>query len=253
MKLNIDPAVFKQEPLTILLGEYGSVAQGTANENSDHDYMGVVLEPEEYVIGLEKYETKRVSDVPTGQKSLPGGTDTTYHSLRKFVSLCAQGNPTVGSVLHLPKYELLTEIGESLIASRDLFWSARAGHAYLGYLQSQIKSLLDPSRQRAELVEQFGYDTKFGYHAYRLGIQGVTYMRDKTPMLPLTGRNLSFAKEIRAGQVELESLLSVLDSVAGQLTEYLQDSTTIPDQPDYEAINVWLIEAHQAYWQWGVS
>ena len=40
---------------TIILGPSGSYAYGTFNENSDHDYKGVVIPPKEYYFGLEAF------------------------------------------------------------------------------------------------------------------------------------------------------------------------------------------------------
>jgi hypothetical protein len=241
-----------QDNLLILLGEYGSTAQGTATESSDHDYMGIVLETEEEVIGLGKYETKRVSDAAQGEKSKAGESDTTYHSLRKFASLAAAGNPTVGSLLHLPTYEVTSEIGEALILSRDIFWSKKAGRAYLGYLHSQIAALQGKRGQkRPDLEAEHGYDIKFAYHAYRLGVQGRRYMANGDVGIPLVGRSLDIAKNIRAGAYSYDDVMRLLSETESLLLSEL-DGTHAPDLPDYDKINEFLIEVHQGYWNYGI-
>lgn len=233
----------------ILLGEYGSVAQGTATPDSDHDYMGVFIETAEQVIGMETASTKRVSDAAKGEKSAPGSSDTTYHTLRKFCSLAAGGNPTIGSILFLPKYAPLTETGQRLIDMRDAFISRKAGEAYLGYMTAQIKAFAGTGRKnRVELVEQYGYDIKFAYHAYRLGVQGLTMLDEGFVPIPLGGSQLDYANDLRAGTEPLTAVLEELDFLVESLKKSL-DTTTLPEYADSGRINAFLVEAHQEHWQ----
>lgn len=240
-----------QPTVTILKGEYGSVAQGTAGPDSDHDYMAVILEPAEALLGLGKEESKRVSDAANGEKSAPGSQDTTFHGLRKFAQLAAGGNPTIGSILWLPRYDEISEAGEHLLSIREAFSSKKAGYAYLGYMDSQIKAFAETGRKnRVELVEKYGYDIKFGYHAYRLGVQGFTFMVDHRPMLPLLDAALQYANAIRAGEVEKDDLLETLTIVRNNLAEAI-DKTWLPDYPDKSKINEALEEIYLAYWEYG--
>jgi len=237
----------------ILLGEYGSVAQGTATADSDHDFMGIYMESPEEVIGLEETDSKRESDAKDGEKSKPGSTDTTYHTLRKFVKLAAGGNPTIGSILFLPEYKVLTSTGQHLLDIRDAFVSKKAGAAYLGYMDAQIKAFNETGRKnRAELVEQYGYDIKFGYHAYRLGIQGITMMRYGRPELPLLDGKLEYAKTIRAGKIEKDDLLETLEEVRWNLQKSI-DKSELPDYADKERINRFLVDEYQWYWDHGIT
>lgn len=240
--------------VVILRGEYGSVAHGTATDQSDHDYMEIVLETEEQVIGLEKFKSQRDSDAAEGERSQAGESDTTTHSLRKFASLAAAGNPTLHSLLHLPSYETLTVVGEALLGIRDAFWSMRLGNAYLGYLTSQKAKIAD-YKKRPEIVEQYGYDVKFAYHAYRLGVQGLQHMVARTPQIPLRGESLMVAQNIRGGFYSLNLVEVLLDEVESKLAEVLEDADSfgIPDQPDYAKINEFLVEAHQNYWYYSYA
>lgn len=237
----------------ILLGEYGSVAQGTATADSDHDYMGIYMESPEEVIGLDETDSKRVSDAKDGEKSAPGSSDTTYHTLRKFVKLAAGGNPTIGSILFLPEYKVLTDTGRNLLEIRDAFVSKKAGQAYLGYMDAQIKAFAETGRKnRAELVEQYGYDIKFGYHAFRLGVQGSTMMGLGYPTIPLRGHPLDYAKKIRAGEVSKEELMVMLEKVRSGLRESI-DNSKLPDYADKQRINQFLVDEYQWYWEHGLT
>lgn len=237
----------------ILLGEYGSVAQGTATDQSDHDYMGVVIETREQVIGLDNFETKRTSDAKTGEKSKPGESDTTYHGLRKFVHLAASGNPTVGSILALPKYEVMTPLGAYLVENRDAFWSLKGGKAYLGYLHAQIKKLEEFSKpKRPELVDEYGYDVKFAYHAYRLGVQGAEYLFFKSPNIPMFGTPLLVAKRFRAGEYTYTEAMEILyqteDKLQDVLDAYSSSGAGCPAEPNRDRLNSLLVEMHEDYW-----
>lgn len=82
-------------------------------------------------------------------------------------------------LLYLPDDALVirTEVGRQLQLLAPAFASRQAGRRFLGYLEAQRQRLVGERGQRdvnrAELVEQFGYDTKYAMHMLRLGHQGV--------------------------------------------------------------------------------
>jgi hypothetical protein len=57
--------------------------------------MGVCIEPPEYVIGLEHFETWVHRTRPEGVRSEAGDLDFVVNSLRKYARLALRGNPTV--------------------------------------------------------------------------------------------------------------------------------------------------------------
>jgi hypothetical protein len=57
--------------------------------------MGVCIEPPEYVIGLEHFETWVHRTRPEGVRSEAGDLDFVVNSLRKYARLALKGNPTV--------------------------------------------------------------------------------------------------------------------------------------------------------------
>lgn len=116
----------------ILLGLSGSYSYGTNNENSDIDVRGVTLNRKSDLIGLTAYE--QYVDVHT---------DTTIYSFNKMVSLLSNCNPNTLELLGLnPEHYLyLNDIGESLIAHKDLFLSKRAIQSFGGYADAQLRRL----------------------------------------------------------------------------------------------------------------
>ncbi len=98
----------------------GSGVHGTAVDGQDdRDEMGICVEPPEFVIGLRRFEQYIFRTQPEGGRSGPGDLDLTVYSLRKWVRLAAQGNPTVLLPLFVPPEHTfeITEIGEELRAN----------------------------------------------------------------------------------------------------------------------------------------
>jgi predicted nucleotidyltransferase len=233
----------------VLLGEYGSTAMGVANEQSDHDFMGVYVPTKEQMLGLSEAKNEHLRSAAAGERSQPGTSETALYPLREFVKLAAKGNPTVGSLLWLPEFTVAGTIGRELLAHRELFLSKRVGRAYLGYMKSQIKRIEEESTRtnRPELVAKFGYDTKFAYHAYRLGVQGIQLVREHHLEIPLQGLNLSVSQSIRAGEIDRDIMLRLLYNVQAELS-WIVDEDTSPDEPHWDYLNQLLVDWHEDEW-----
>src|SRR4051812_11157423 len=80
----------------LVLAHVGSKSHGTyvAPDNpeaiDDVDYMGVVIPPIEYVLGVESWE---------GVQFMREELDCVFYSLRKFVGLLMKNNPNVLGML----------------------------------------------------------------------------------------------------------------------------------------------------------
>jgi uncharacterized protein len=189
------------EPNTILRGLVGSSVHGLVLAGTDdRDEMGACLEPRRYVVGFGKFEqwvyrsaAEREGDA--GARSQAGDLDLTIYSLRKWARLALQGNPTVLLLLFLPDNAVIvrTGVGEQLQKLAPAFASRHAGKRFLGYLEAQRQRLVGERGQRdinrTELVEKFGYDTKYAMHMLRLGYQGVEFPRIGTLDFASAGTN----------------------------------------------------------------
>lgn len=242
-------AVFKN---TILRGVVGSTSLGTAIPGTDdRDEMGVCVEPIDHVAGLEHFEHYIQRDQPEGVRSQPGDLDLTIYSLRKFCRLVAQGNPSVLILLWLPEYVVMTDIGRRLLEIRKAFFSAESGKRFLGYLLSQRAALVgdrSPKVQRPELVERFGYDTKFAMHALRLGYQGIHMLTEEQIVLPIPEDERHFLMEVRQGMVTKDAVVDQIDVRAARLRELVDQTVMIVDRV---RINNFLVTAHRDVWESG--
>ena len=248
------------EPNTILRCQVGSGVHGTAVAGlDDRDEMGICCEPPEYVIGLATIAGHPFSQwiyrtQPEGAPSGPGDLDYTCYSLRKWMRLALAGNPTVLLPLFVPSEEIVvdTSLGESLRRCAERIISRQAGARFAGYLEAQRRGLLSRDGKgrdvtRAGLVAAHGWDTKYGGHMIRLGLQGVELMRTGRITLPLPEPGLSLVRAIRAGEVAMNQALERAQDLEAKLMGLLATSD-LPPEPDYAWADRWLIAAYATWW-----
>jgi len=238
----------------ILRAVVGSTIHGTnVAQQDDRDEMAIAIEPIEYVVGLRHWETTVERTQPEGVKSGPGDLDLVIHSLRKYCRLAARGNPTMLLPLFVPEHGIIyiTDIGRELIARRSMFLSVECGKAFLGYMKAQ-KSRLEGTQggrhgTRPELVEKYGFDTKYAGHVIRLGFQGMELMTTGHLSLPMQKDHCDDVLAIRTGKWNLDRVLNL----AGELEHALRDSLDtgpLPEHPDEAAINNFLCNAYKSGW-----
>ena len=235
-------------------GVHGMAIPGT----DDHDEMGVYIERPEQVMGLMSTAEHYVSRTkPDGVRSEPGDTDLTIYSLRKFMRLATAGNPTILTLLYAPEADVLirSALGDELRALAPQIVSAKAGWRFLGYLDGQRERMTGGGHQarvpnRPELIEAHGYDTKYASHALRLGLQGLEIAHTGRLTLPLTGQPLRVCMEVKRGEVGFLEALRRVDAVRARLSDAMKNGPhVLRPEPDMEAVNAWMIYAHQSHWE----
>lgn len=216
--------------------------------------MGVCIEPQDRVLGIGKpFEQYQNHSAGEGQRSGPEDTDLTVYSLRRWARLAADGNPTILLLGFTPPEMILrdTEAGQRLRDSMGMFWSKRAAKRFTGYMSSQIKQMRGligrKHSNRPELVEAHGYDTKFAYHALRLGMQGIEFMDTQNITLPMPERSRQYLLSVRRGEVSLNDVLALADCLNEKLESY-QDRPDIPDGPCEDAISRWVTYEYVNHW-----
>jgi len=233
----------------VLRGVVGSTVHGTAVDGQDdRDEMGVFVEPREYVCGLEPIDHYVYRDQPDGVRSQAGDLDLVLYSLRKFCRLATRGNPTVLLLLWVPSPLLATPIGRDLIAMREEFISQESGRRFVGYLRAQLMRLTGERARtvvRPDLVEKYGYDTKFAMHALRLGLQGIELLSDGRLTLPVREPDLTLLREVRTGVVHYEEAVRLIRESEAKLLAVVDEFTKLVDEG---AINAFMVRAHQEHW-----
>lgn len=200
-----------QYPNTILRGLAGSIIHGlSVDNNSDRDELGICVEPFEHFFGLrDRFEQYTHRTQPTGVRSGPGDLDLTIYSLAKWTRLALDGNPTILTMLFLPRWAILeiTPIGEELLTLAPKFLSPALFTSYIGYMVQQRQRLTKRVKmpKRPELIEKYGYDTKYASHMIRLGHQGLELARTGKLSLPMEEGVRNHIRDIRQGKLtELE-------------------------------------------------
>jgi uncharacterized protein len=238
---------------TVLRTQVGSGLHGVTVEGTDdRDEMGVCIEPPECVIGLRKFEQYQYRTQPEGARSGAGDLDLVIYSLRKWAALAAQGNPTVLLLLFVPEHEIVTVDwpGRELQAKPELFLSRDAGRRFIGYLDAQRDRMLglrSPRTNRPELVDVYGFDTKFAYHAVRLGLQGVELLTDGRITLPVPEPSRSWLHDLRTGAVDQATVMDTIADLRARLVT-LTETVNLPEHTDYNRLNAWLVDVYTRWW-----
>lgn len=249
-----EAAVTLDDVHEILRIEVGSSVHGVAVQGTDdRDEMGVCVEKPEFVIGLRTFEQIVKRDRPQGVRSEPGDLDLVVYGLRKFCSLALKGNPSILLLFNVPDESCitLTRSGQLLRQMAWAFASKKAGASFLGYMQQQRQRLMGERGQmnvkRPELIEQYGYDTKYAGHIIRLGYQGIDYMNTGAFPIPMPPEQRDYILAVRTGQIDEHEVLTMAGELERDLKDAI-DSTLLPDKPNYEAVNEFLIDRYMAEW-----
>lgn len=231
----------------------GSELYGTSLGTGDRDYMGVFIEPYEYVLGFKSLESFTHRTAPDGVRSGSDDVDLTIYSLRKFLSLAMQGNPTILTTL-FPSDDAIvytSEAGRELLGLADAIISKRAYPRFRGYMEAQFKRLKGEKKghvpSRPELIEQFGYDTKYAMHVLRLGLQGIELMQSGKLTLPMKRGDSEYLLAVRRGEYSYEHILADIELVDARL-EHAAEVSKLRDEPDVDVIEEWLYRKHVYRW-----
>lgn len=237
---------------TIIRSVVGSTAYGTnVDGNNDRDEMAIAIEPLEYVVGLKHWETSITRTQPQGVRSQPGDLDLVTHSLRKFARLAAKGNPTILLMLFCPPIRTDWQ-GRELLYYRDRFLSRQAGKAFLGYMKAQRMRMNGESggrhgAMRVELVEKYGFDTKYAGHIIRLGYQGIELMERGRMTLPMRQEERERVLAIRTGKVPVSEVLQQALDMEESL-KALMNTSPLPEEPDNAGIDKLMTDCYLRTW-----
>lgn len=205
----------------------GSRAYGLETDDSDTDRRGIYLSPADMNWSLygapEQFEDN--------------ATQSCYWELRKFLVMALKANPNILECLYSPMVEKTTPLGEELTALRERFLSQMIFQTFNGYAMSQFKKIEQDIRLHGEVR------WKHAMHLLRLLITGAAALREaRIPVRVEAHRERLLA--VKRGEVPWADL-NVWRRELHQDFERALAQTKLPERPDYEAANTFLIRARR--------
>lgn len=240
--------------LEILRSEVGSTLHGTGlgSAHEDYDEMGIFLELPRTTIGLGGIDHWIKRSKPEGVRSEAGDTDLVLYSARKWAKLALNGNPSVLLLLHSPDNRLTRSsvVGDDLRAHAQWFASKRAGRAFLGYMQRQRMRMTGERGRagRVRVMPDGQVDWKYAMHMLRLGYQGIEYLSTGHITLPMPEEQAHELRLVRKGLMTMETVLGWAEDLEEQLKRLLDGGSPLPDEPNTDKVEQWLIARHLEFW-----
>jgi len=219
------PRDFNLEQFIIYRCVMGSQAYGLETDDSDIDRRGIYLAPAELQWSLfgapEQFEDNAAQAV--------------YWELQKFLIMALRANPNILECLYSPIVEKTTPLAEELLAMKQRFLSQMIFQTFNGYALSQFKKI------EQDLRNQGHVRWKHAMHLLRLLITGAATLREqrvpvrveahRERLLTVKSGTMPW-REVDAWRLELH-----------QDFERALAETKLPERPDYEAANEFLIKA----------
>lgn len=206
----------------------GSRAYGLDGEESDIDRRGIYLPPAEMHWSLYGVPEQLENDA----------TQEAYWELQKFLVLALKANPNVLECLFTPIVETVTPLGQELLDMRDCFVSRLVYQTYNGYVMSQFKKMQTDIRNQGQVR------WKHVMHLIRLLISGITVLREG--FVPVqVGAHRPALLSIKAGQMRWEEVEAWRCALHVDFDRAFEQ-TSLPEKPNYERVNQFLMKARRA-------
>jgi hypothetical protein len=134
---------------------------------------------------------------------------------------------------------------------REELLSQKSASQYLGFADSQRMRLtgergMGKHGQRPDLIEKYGYDTKFAMHYIRLLFECREVLRDRYLTLPRPEREQLIA--IRTGKFTQDEMFSLGRQLKLECESLLAISK-LPEAPDKAMLSRIVSEAYLAHWK----
>lgn len=240
---------------TILEGIVGSTVHGTSVKDGleDLDLMAVVVEDMATFAGFNSSDTWTTRTKPMGVRSEAGDVDHVAYGLRKYLNLALKGNPSILLLLFVPESAIreITPEGRGLRELASAIVSKAAYMPFRGYMRQQHERLLGLRGQRnvtrPELVEKYGYDTKYAAHVVRLGLQGAELLSTGRLSLPMRDAERELCVKVRTGGFTLAAVSEQI-IIAERGLDYAYAASQLPERADWQRVERWMLDTYLAHW-----
>jgi len=241
----------------------GSVAYGVSSDTSDMDIYGFCIPHKDDVFPhlrgeipgfghqhqrFEQYQEHHLQD-PDALAGHGRTYDIQIFSIVKYFDLLMQNNPNIIDSLFTPINCVLhcTTIGNMVRENRKKFLHKGSWFKFKGYAYSQLHKIATknpPVGKRKEIVDKFGYDTKFAYHVVRLLTEVEQIMLEGDINLQQNNEQL---KSIRRGEWTEPQIKSWAEAKEKEL-EVLYVNSKIQHKPDEPFIRQLLLNCLEQHY-----
>lgn len=204
----------------------GSRAYGLDVEDSDTDYRGVFLPPAELHWSL--YGAPPQIERPETQEQ--------YWELQRFLVLALKANPNVLECLYSPLRLETAPLAEELLEMRGSFLSRLVYQTYSGYVMSQFKKM--------NRGDEAGGRRKHAMHLIRMLLSGIHVLQHGAVSVEV-GAHREPLLAIRRGEMPWDEVDQWRRRLHAEFDAAFA-TTTLPERPDYEWANDYLIRARAA-------
>lgn len=206
----------------------GSQAYGLADEASDIDRRGIYLPSADLQWSL--YGVPEQLECHETQEA--------YWELQKFLILALKANPNILECLYSPIVEKMTPLAEELIEMRSMFLSKLVYQTYNGYVLSQFKKM------QADIRNQGRVKWKHVMHLIRLLMSGIGVLKEGVVTVRVEEEREQLLA-IKRGELSFDETEKIRKSLSREF-EKAFETTTLPDRPDYERANAFLVKARRS-------
>ena len=218
---------FDLEQFIIYRCVVGSRAYGLDNDESDTDRRGIYLAPAELQWSLfgapEQFEDN--------------AAQSCYWELQKFLTMALKANPNILECLFSPTVEKVTPLGKELLDMRQAFLSQMIFQTFNGYAMSQFKKIEQDIRNSGQIK------WKHAMHLLRLLLTGAETLRNgSVPVRVETHRERLLA--VKRGETPWTEVDAWRKELHRDFERALAE-TKLPERPDYEVANSFLIKARR--------
>jgi hypothetical protein len=223
----VPPANFDLESFIIYRCVVGSRAYGLDHDESDTDRRGIYLAPAELQWSLFGAPEQFEDNV----------AQACYWELQKFLTMALKANPNILECLYSPMVEKAAPLGEELVALRQGFLSQMIFQTFNGYAMSQFKKIEQDIRNAGQIK------WKHAMHLLRLLLTGAATLREaRVPVRVEAHRERLLA--VKRGEMPWAEVNAWRKELHRDFEHALAE-TKLPERPDYEATNRFLVKARR--------
>jgi uncharacterized protein len=205
----------------------GSKAFGLEDADSDTDRRGIYLPPADLHWSLYGVPEQLENDA----------AQEAYWEIQKFLTMALKANPNILECLYTPMVETTTPLAEELLSMRASFLSKMIYQTYNGYVMSQFKKLSGDLRNTGRVK------WKHVMHLIRLLLSGVTVLKQGyVPVRVEEHRERLLA--IKRGEAAWDDVNAWRIALHKEFDAAFE-ATRLPDRPDYECANAFLVRARR--------